>query len=206
VAEVIEERAMRACLDTAQTRHESQGIERRGSSAVPILYSTSLAIRIARTATRTFTMTSIPGSIARFERLFRAAASLDVDKSDLKRHEEFVHRKIYDLLLRGQAIAKANARDVMQPFDVPITKGLQERIHEFHELNEQIELRPILEAMTKWPPLDLAYSEELEATLPEIAGGLTVALAHSFKVIDPKLKNPQTPHWERAFELFDLLL
>jgi hypothetical protein len=33
-----------------------------------------------------------------------------------------------------------------------------------------------------------------------------VALAHSFKIIEPGLKNPQTAHWERAFALFDLLL
>jgi hypothetical protein len=33
-----------------------------------------------------------------------------------------------------------------------------------------------------------------------------VALARSFKIIDPDLKNPQTVHWERCFQIFDLLL
>jgi uncharacterized protein DUF1931 len=70
-------------------------------------------------------------SIAKFERFFRVAAGLDVDKSDLKRYSDFVNQKIYDLLLRGQATAKANGRDIIEPFDVPITKGLQERIHDF---------------------------------------------------------------------------
>jgi hypothetical protein len=52
----------------------------------------------------------------------------------------------------------------------------------------------------------LAYSEETEARLPGIVGGLSLGLAHTFTVIDAKLKNPQTGHWERAFRIFDLLL
>lgn len=151
-------------------------------------------------------MTTSPIGTSRFERLFRLAAGLDVDKADLRRHDEFVNRKVLDLLLRAQANAKANERDVMQPFDLPITKGLQERIHEFRRLDREIEIRPILDQLTIAPPLDMAYSDELEAMLPEVAGGLSVALAHSFKVIDPKLKNAQTLHWERAFALFDLIV
>ena len=145
-------------------------------------------------------------AIAKFERFFRLAASLDVDKSDLKRYGDFVNDKIYDLLLRAQAAAKANGRDVIEPHDLPITKGLQERIHEFRRIDEQIELRPILDQLAARPPLDLAYSEETESRFPEIAGGISVALAHSFKVIDPDLKNPQTKHWECVLRIFDLLL
>ena len=145
-------------------------------------------------------------AIAKFERFFRLAASLDVDKSDLKRYGDFVNDKIYDLLLRAQAAAKANGRDVIEPYDLPITKGLQERIHEFRRIDEQIELQPILDQLAARPPLDLAYSEETEARFPEIAGGISVALAHSFKVIDPDLKNPQTKHWECVLRIFDLLL
>jgi len=33
-----------------------------------------------------------------------------------------------------------------------------------------------------------------------------VALARSFKVIGPNTKNPATREWERAFQLFNLLL
>jgi hypothetical protein len=145
-------------------------------------------------------------AIAKFERFFRLAASLDVDKSDLKRYGDFVNDKIYDLLLRAQAAAKANGRDVIEPHDLPITKGLQERIHEFRRIDEQIELQPILDQLAARPPLDLAYSEETEARFPEIAGGISVALAHSFKVIDPDLKNPQTKHWECVLRIFDLML
>ena len=87
-----------------------------------------------------------------------------------------------------------------------ITKGLQERIHDFRNIDEEIELKPILDYMVRRPPLDLTYSEETEAQLPDIVGGLSVALARTFKIIDPDLKNPQTRQWERAFSIFDLLL
>jgi Domain of unknown function (DUF1931) len=145
-------------------------------------------------------------AVAKFERFFRSAAGLEVDKSDLKRYSDFVNDKIYDLLLRAQAAAKANGRDIIEPHDLPITKGLQERIHEFRRIDEQIELQPILDHLAARPPLDLAYSEETEARFPAIAGGISVALAHSFKAIDPDLKNPQTKHWECVLRIFDLLL
>lgn len=144
--------------------------------------------------------------VARFERFFRAVAGLDIDKSDLKRYSDFVNHKIYDLLLRGQAAAKANDRLIIEPFDLPITKGLQERVHEFRKLGEGIAIEPILEHLTAQPPLDLAYSDETKERLPEIAGGISVALAHTFKIIDPDAKNPGNAEWERSQRIFDLLL
>jgi uncharacterized protein DUF1931 len=145
-------------------------------------------------------------NIPKFERFFRVAAGLDVDKKDVKRYSDFVHQKTYDLLLRSEAAAKANSRDIIEPFDIPITKGLQERIHEFRKMDEEIELKPILDYFAAQPQLDLAYSKEVEAELPEIVGGISVALARTFKIIEPGLKNPQTEHWERAFQIFNLLL
>ena len=79
-------------------------------------------------------------TVDKFERFFRAAAGLDVDKNDLKRYSDFVNRKIYDLLLRGKAAATENGRDIIQPSDLPITKGLEESIHQFRKLDEEIEL------------------------------------------------------------------
>jgi hypothetical protein len=145
-------------------------------------------------------------AVPKFERFFRAAASLDVDKNDIDRHSEFVSRKLYDLLVIAQARAGAEARDVIEAQDLPITKGLQERIHEFRRLDEDIELKPVLAQLATWPPLDVTLSEETEARLPEVVGGLSVALAHVFKIIDPDAKNPDTRDWERAFRVFDLLL
>jgi hypothetical protein len=145
-------------------------------------------------------------SVARFERFFRIAASLNVDKQDLKRYSDFINQKVYDLLLRGEATARANGRLIIEPFDLPITKGLQESIHAFKSIDEQIELRPILEQLTARPPLDLGCGEDTEARLPEVVGGLSVALARAFKIIDGDLKNPQTEHWQRCFRIFDLLM
>ena len=145
--------------------------------------------------------------VEKFERFFRVAAGLDVDKDDLKRYSDFVDSKITDLLIRGQANAKANGRDIIQPFDLPIPKGLQERMHDFREIDEQIGLKSALDALTPRPWLDAAYSsEETDAKLPEIAGGLSVGLARTFKIIEPELKNPRTEHWERSFQIFNLLL
>ena len=79
---------------------------------------------------------------------------------------------------------------------------MQESIHKFKELEETIELRPILDRLTARPPLDLDLSEETEAALPTVGGGVSIAL----KIIDPELKNPQARHWERAFQIFGLLL
>jgi|SRR6266850_1739340 hypothetical protein len=152
------------------------------------------------------TPTSHAMSVAKFERFFRLAAGLDVDKQDLKRYSDFINQKIYDLLLRGQATAKANVRVIIQPFDLPITKGLQESIHEFEKLDEQLELRPILDQLTARPPLDLAYGDDVEAWLPEVVGGLSLALARAFKIIDGSLRNPQTEHWQKCFRIFDLLM
>jgi Domain of unknown function (DUF1931) len=144
--------------------------------------------------------------VARFERFFRAAAGLDVDKDDLKRFDDFVGQQVYDLLLIAQAAAKANRRDVVQPSDLPITKGLQESIHDFERIDQEVELQPILDQLAARPQLDLSLSEEVEARLPAIVGGLAVALARTLKIVDPDVKNPRSRHWERAFRIFDLLL
>src|SRR4051794_4983776 len=107
-------------------------------------------------------------AVAKFERFFRVAASLDVDKSDLKRYNDFVSQKTYDLLLRGQATAKANGRDIIEPFDLPITKGLQESIHEFKEIDEEIDLQSILDYITARPAFELTRTEATEAQIPGI--------------------------------------
>ncbi|GLW10379.1 hypothetical protein Misp01_55070 [Microtetraspora sp. NBRC 13810] len=145
-------------------------------------------------------------AVPRFERFFRSAAGVDVDKDDLRRYGDFVNDKLYDLLVIGQAHAKANRRDIIEPWDLPVTKGLQESIHRFRLLDEDIELKPILERLAALPPLDLSVGEETVGRLPEIVGGMSVALAQAFKIVDPEVKNPATEQWERTIRTFDLLL
>lgn len=145
-------------------------------------------------------------AVDRFERLFREAAGLDVDKSDLRRLNDFVNQKTYDLLVIGQAHAGANGRDIIEPWDLPLTKGLQESMHAFERLDTELELAPILEQLARLPTLDLDYSAETRERLPLIVGALTVSLAKTFRVIDPEVKNPDSSHRDRAFEIFSMLL
>ena len=144
--------------------------------------------------------------VAQFERFFRVAAGLDVDKDDLKRFVEFENKKIYDLLLLARAKAEANDRGAVEPVDLPIAKGLQECIHRFRAMEEAADVEGLLADLVRWRPPEAVLTDETEARLPRVAGGIAVALAQTFRIIDSRLDNPSTEHWERAFRVFDLLL
>lgn len=147
-----------------------------------------------------------PTGIPVFERFFRAASGVDIDKQDLRRYREFVDVMIDELAIAGRNAAKWNGRDVIAPPDLPISKGLQEQMREFDALPVAAEVRKLLSDDIRRPPADVTFSQETEELLPEIFGGLSIALARSFRVVDPKLVNPTTQHWLRAFDLFRLLL
>ena len=142
----------------------------------------------------------------KFERFFRAAGEVSVDRDDLKRYLDFVNDALYDLLIIGRNTAKAGARDVIEPQDLPVTKGLQESTHAFEKLDEEIELGPILDEIAARPPLDVTLSEETAERLPLLFGGISVALARTFRLIDAELKAVHTEEWERAFAIFRLLV
>lgn len=144
--------------------------------------------------------------VARFERFFRSAAGLSVDKDDLKRYSDFMHQKLYDLLTISQATARANERGTIEPWDLPITKGLQESIDQYKKLDEGIDLQPILSHLATLPRLDLEVSDDTHSQLPAIVGGLSVALAATLKTIEPDLKVPHARQWQTAFRIFDQLL
>ncbi|GAA2263024.1 DUF1931 family protein [Kitasatospora cystarginea] len=144
--------------------------------------------------------------VPKFERFFRAAAGLDVHKNDLKRYNDFVDAKLYDLFLIGAANAKANNRDIIEPQDLPVTKGLQESIHAFNKLEEGIELRPLLDQLAARPALGMEAAEDTQQRLPVLAGGLSVTLARALKTIARDTRRPSTDQWDEAFELFDLLI
>lgn len=145
-------------------------------------------------------------AIRQFERLFREAASLDIDKSDLKRLEEFIALRLHDLLVRGQASAKMNGRDLIEYADLPITAGLQENIQEFRKLDETLNLSPILDKLSGQPLLDLDYAESTLERIPEITGGMTISLAKVFCVLDERLKNPGSDEWEKVEQIYRILL
>jgi hypothetical protein len=148
---------------------------------------------------------SHPMGIPLFERFFRSAAGIKVDKNDLKRFRDFVDEEIDSIAIAGRDAAKWNGRDVIVPQDLPITRGVQERMREFDKLDEAEEVRDLLRQVVRRPPADVTFSEDTEQMLPELFGGLSIALARSFRLIDPEAENPSTQHWERAREIFRLI-
>jgi len=116
------------------------------------------------------------------------AAGLDVDKSDLKRYSDFVNGKIYDLLLLGQAAAKATAASSSSPLIRPL-QGAAGDIHDFRNIDEQIELKPILDHLAALPALDLIYSSEPKKSAPRDAGA-SVSRSAALQIIDPEVEEP----------------
>jgi hypothetical protein len=55
------------------------------------------------------------------------------------------------------------------------------------------------------PPADIAFAEGAEKLLPELFGGLSIALARTFAVVDTTMSTPSTEHWNRVFTIFRLV-
>jgi hypothetical protein len=139
-------------------------------------------------------------------RFFRAGGDVDVDEDDVKRYWEFVDEKVDDIATAGRNSARWNGYDVIAPQDLPITRELREHMRAFASLYEADDLRRLLRESLRRPPGDVTFGEETEDVCIEVFGGISLALARSFRVIDPQVRNPSTAHWDRAFDLFRLLL
>ena len=144
--------------------------------------------------------------IPEVSRFFRAAGDVDVDKDDVKRYWDFVDEKVDDIAIAGRDSARWNGRDVIAPQDLPMTRGLQEQMRAFSRLDEADELRRLLRESLRRPPEDVTFGEETEDVLVEVFGGMSLALARSFRIVDPEVRNPSTDDWERTFQLFRLLV
>jgi hypothetical protein len=147
-----------------------------------------------------------PSGIAVFERFFRSVAGVKIDKDDVRRFREFIDEMIDDIAVTGRNSAKSNGRDVIAAQDLPITKGVQERMREFDKLEEAVEIRELLRQAIRQPPSDVTFADDAEQLLPELFGGLSIALARAFGVVDATVSNPSTEHWNRVFTLFRLVL
>ncbi|MCF7553596.1 MULTISPECIES: DUF1931 family protein [Pseudonocardia] len=143
-----------------------------------------------------------PSSVPVFERFFRSVAQLKVDKNDVRRFREFVDEMVDDIAVAGRNCARANGRDVIAPMDLPLTKGLQERMREFDKLEEAPDVRAVLAQVVRRPPADVTFSEDTEAVLPELFGGLGIAFARALRIADPEVVNPGTELWDRVTALF----
>ena len=144
--------------------------------------------------------------VHKMERFFREAASLDVDKNDLKRLSDLVGRKLNDILVIGVRNAGYNGRDIVMEPDLPLTKGFMESLRQFRAMETDLELKPILEHLATYPPLDLDLSVDVEEMLPDLVGGLMLIIARTMKTMDPKVVNPDTEMWERVEGILDLTL
>src|SRR6185436_10738284 len=127
-----------------------------------------------------------PSSVPVFERFFRSVAQLKVDKSDVKRFREFVDEMVDDIAIAGRNSARWNDRDVIAPMDLPITKGLQERMREFDKLDEAADIRAVKAEAKRLTLSDVTFNEKVEAILPELFGRLSIACGRFFGTVDPK--------------------
>jgi Domain of unknown function (DUF1931) len=146
-----------------------------------------------------------PSGIPVFQHFFRSVGGIKIDKNDVRRFRKFIDEEIDDIAISGRNSATWNGRDVVVAQDLPITKGVQERMREFDKLEEAQEIRELLRQVVRQPPGDVTFADETEDLLPELFGGLSIALARSFRVVDPTVSNPSPEHWDRAFTLFRLV-
>ena len=142
----------------------------------------------------------------RLEEFLRRSAGLDIDKSDMERLIALMGRKLNDLLVIAVRNANYNNRDIIMEPDLPLTKGILEHMKDFRRYEESIDLKPILDHLAAYPPLERPLSLEVEAMLPELVGTLAMLAGRAMKVIDPGVKNPGSDVWERVLRLMELLL
>jgi Domain of unknown function (DUF1931) len=93
----------------------------------------------------------------------------------------------------------------MEP-DLPLAKGFLEHMQDFRRYDERIGLKPILDHLATYPPLERELSAGVETMLPEIVGTLTMLAGKTMKIIDPDVRNPDSAMWERVCCVRELLL
>ena len=141
----------------------------------------------------------------KLEELFRRGAGLDIKKGHAKDITDIVEKKLYDLLLMGQIAAEYNARDVIWKYDLPITKGLEQTIDEFKKLEQELELKDVLDVLATYPPT-MTLEIELEKSLVDIAGGLILVLAKTMKALNEENRAVSHELINKASEVMDLTL
>ena len=145
--------------------------------------------------------------VHKIEGLFKKAAGLRVDKSKVKELiSDVIDKKLYDLLLVGEMNAKYNDRDVIWFSDIPLTKAFRESMDSFKELEEELELKQILDHLATLPPLKYALETELEKRLPEIAGTIIYVLAMITKEFSPKDKTVSSEDFKKAEKILDMTI
>jgi Domain of unknown function (DUF1931) len=142
----------------------------------------------------------------RLKEFLRRSAGVDIDKSDMDRLTDLIGKKLNDLLVIGVRNASYNNRDIVMEPDLPLTKGVLEHIRVFRRYEEEIDLKPILDHLATYPPLERTLSLDVEAMLPDLVGTLAMLAGQTMKIIDPDVKNPDSEMWERVLRSMELLL
>ncbi len=143
-------------------------------------------------------------SYKKLQVLFRRGVGLDIDKSKAERiikHTERVLRDMFDIAM--EKTERRKGEEVILD-DVPITKGIREYIKKFEELQEKIDIEPILAYLRlgKWIPL----SQEVVDILPELVGTLLLLSGRVIKTISEDTRKPAAAEVEKALAAIDLIL
>ena len=141
----------------------------------------------------------------KLEAVFRKAAGIDLDKSKADEIVDIVEKKFHDMLLVAVEKAGYNGRDVIMEPDMPVTKGFEESLRQFKELEEEVDIQDVLKFLEQIPPLKYPISAELEAKLPEYIGALMLIIAKVLKEIGAERK-PSKEDIERTSRILDLTL
>ncbi len=142
----------------------------------------------------------------KLEKIFRKAASLDIDHSKAKNITDIAEQKLYDLLLIAERNANLNGREVIWEADVPLTKGFLESMQLFKKIEEEIEAQDVLNFLATMPPLKYPLEVELEKKLPEIVGTILFILAKLIKEVSPETRKPSEEDIQKAKEILNLTM
>jgi hypothetical protein len=141
----------------------------------------------------------------KLEAIFRKAAGIDLDKSKADEIVDIVEKKFHDMLLVAVEKAGYNGRDIIMEPDMPVTKGFEESLRQFRELEEEVDIQDVLQFLEQIPPLKYPISADLEAKLPEYIGALMLIIARVLKEIGAGRK-PSKEDIERTSRILDLTL
>ncbi len=143
-------------------------------------------------------------SYKKLQILFRRGVGLDIDKSKAERiieHTERVLRDMFDIAM--EKAERRKAEEVVLD-DIPLTKGIKEYMKKFHEIEEEIDVEPIIAYLKlgKWVPL----SKEVVEILPELVGTLLLLSGRVIKTISEDTRKPTATEVEKALSAIDLIL
>ncbi len=141
----------------------------------------------------------------KLEAVFRKAAGIDLDKSKADRIIDIVEKKFNDMLIVAVEKAGYNGRDIIMEPDMPVTKGFEESMRQFRELEEVVDLQDVLKFLEQIPPLKYPISADLEEKLPEYIGALMLIIAKVLKEIGAGRK-PSSEDIDRTERILDLTL